>query len=45
MALIGAARLPDALRCHPEGQTTAFREYEDGLRPFVEQVQERRQTA
>lgn len=41
MALIGAARLADALRRHPGNHAAAFRAYEDGLRPFVEQVQER----
>ena len=44
MALIGAARLADALQRHPADHATAFREYEDGLRPFVEQVQERAAT-
>ena len=44
MALIGAARLADALRRHPGDHATAFREYEDKLRPFVEQVQERAAT-
>ncbi len=44
MALIGAARLADALQRHPADHVTAFREYEDGLRPFVEQVQERAAT-
>ncbi|WP_181592375.1 FAD-dependent monooxygenase [Rhizobium tropici] len=41
MALIGAARLADALRRHPGDHATAFQEYEDKLRPFVEEVQER----
>lgn len=41
MALIGAARLADALRRHPGDHAAAFQAYEDGLRPFVEQVQER----
>jgi 2-polyprenyl-6-methoxyphenol hydroxylase-like FAD-dependent oxidoreductase len=44
MALIGAARLADALRRHPDDHATAFREYEDKLRPFVEEVQERAAT-
>ncbi len=44
MALIGAARLADALRRHPYDHATAFREYEDKLRPFVEDVQERAAT-
>lgn len=41
MALIGAARLADALRIHGVDFTAAFRDYQDGLRPFVEQVQAR----
>ncbi len=44
MALIGAARLADALECHHGDHAAAFREYEDGLRPFVEEVQERAAT-
>lgn len=44
MALIGAARLADALRCHPGDHAAAFREYQDGLRSFVEEVQERAAT-
>jgi 2-polyprenyl-6-methoxyphenol hydroxylase-like FAD-dependent oxidoreductase len=45
MALIGAARLADALQRHPDAHTTAFHEYEAGLRPFVEDVQENAATA
>jgi len=44
MAIIGAARLAAALERHPGDHTTAFREYEDGLRSFVEDVQERAAT-
>lgn len=44
MALIGAARLADALRTHPDDHATAFQEYEAKLRPFVEEVQERAAT-
>jgi 2-polyprenyl-6-methoxyphenol hydroxylase-like FAD-dependent oxidoreductase len=44
MALIGAARLADALRRHPDDHAAAFREYESKLRPFVEEVQERAAT-
>ncbi|WP_181170308.1 MULTISPECIES: FAD-dependent monooxygenase [unclassified Mesorhizobium] len=44
MALIGAARLADALRRHPDDHAAAFREYEDRLRPFVEEVQEKAAT-
>ena len=41
MAIIGAGRLADALARHPDNYAAAFRAYEEGLRPFVEQVQER----
>lgn len=41
MAIIGAGRLADALRQHPNDHAQAFRLYEEGLRPFVEDVQER----
>ncbi len=44
MALIGAARLADALQQQPDDHAAAFRDYEDGLRPFVEAVQERAAT-
>jgi len=44
MALIGAARLADALRRHPDDHAAAFQEYEDRLRPFVEEVQEKAAT-
>jgi 2-polyprenyl-6-methoxyphenol hydroxylase-like FAD-dependent oxidoreductase len=44
MALIGAARLADALQRHPDDHATAFRDYEEGLRPFVEEVQDRAAT-
>lgn len=44
MAIIGAGRLADALGQYPNDHITAFRSYEDGLRPFVEQVQERAAT-
>lgn len=44
MALIGAARVADALRSHPHDHSTAFKEYEEKLRPFVEQVQEKAAT-
>lgn len=44
MAIIGAGRLADALAMRPGDHTTAFRLYEDGLRPFVEEVQERAAT-
>ena len=44
MALIGAARLGDALERHPGDHAAAFRDYEDKLRPFVEQVQQRAAT-
>ena len=41
MAIIGAARLADALQRHGVDHTAAFREYHDKLRPFVEEVQEK----
>lgn len=41
MAIIGAGRLADALARHPDNHAAAFHAYEEGLRPFVEQVQER----
>jgi len=45
MAIIGAGRLAEALERHPDDHVTAFRHYEDGLRPFVEEVQERAATS
>ncbi|WP_442679938.1 FAD-dependent monooxygenase [Sphingomonas sp. ASY06-1R] len=44
MALIGAGRLAYALRRHPDDHGAAFRDYEAGLRPFVETVQEKAAT-
>ncbi|MFT4119180.1 FAD-dependent monooxygenase [Bradyrhizobium sp.] len=44
MALIGAARLAEALRRHPDDHAVAFHEYEDKLRPLVEGVQKRAAT-
>ncbi len=44
MALIGAAHLADALARHPGDHVAAFEAYETGLRPFVEEVQERAAT-
>ncbi|WP_267426250.1 FAD-dependent monooxygenase [Methylobacterium sp. GC_Met_2] len=44
MAIIGAGRLADALERNPDDYGSAFRDYEHGLRPFVEQVQERAAT-
>ena len=41
MAIIGAARLADALQRHGVDYQTAFQEYDDRLRPFVEEVQEK----
>ena len=41
MAIIGAGRLAAALERYPGDHPAAFRDYEDGLRPFVEEVQER----
>ncbi len=44
MAIIGAGRLAAALDRYPDNPTLAFRHYEENLRPFVEQVQERAAT-
>ncbi|MET3723541.1 2-polyprenyl-6-methoxyphenol hydroxylase-like FAD-dependent oxidoreductase [Sphingomonas trueperi] len=44
MALIGAAHLADALAQYPGDHVAAFQAYETGLRPFVEEVQERAAT-
>ena len=41
MAIIGAARIADALRRHGADYAAAFDEYHDTLRPFVDEVQER----
>jgi 2-polyprenyl-6-methoxyphenol hydroxylase-like FAD-dependent oxidoreductase len=41
MAIIGAARLADALQHYGVDYSAAFREYHDKLRSFVEEVQER----
>ncbi|RYF12440.1 MAG: FAD-binding monooxygenase, partial [Oxalobacteraceae bacterium] len=41
MAIIGAGRLASALEHYPDNHASAFRHYEDGLRPFVEEIQER----
>jgi 2-polyprenyl-6-methoxyphenol hydroxylase-like FAD-dependent oxidoreductase len=41
MAIIGAARLADALQRHVADYETAFQEYHDRLRPFVDAVQEK----
>ncbi|WP_380780253.1 FAD-dependent monooxygenase [Sphingomonas sp. R86520] len=44
MAIIGAGRLADALERYPDDHAAAFRHYENELRPFVEEVQERAAT-
>jgi 2-polyprenyl-6-methoxyphenol hydroxylase-like FAD-dependent oxidoreductase len=41
MAIIGAARIADALERHGVDHAAAFQEYHDKLRPFVEAVQEK----
>lgn len=41
LAVVGAARLADALRRHRGDHVAAFHDYEAGLRPFVEEVQDR----
>ena len=39
LAIVGATALADAFQKHPENSEKAFQEYNDGLRPFVEEVQ------
>ncbi len=41
MAIIGAARLADALQRHGVDHARAFQEYHDRLRPFVDEVQQK----
>ena len=41
MALIGAARLADALQRNSFDYDAAFQEYHDKLRPFVDEIQEK----
>jgi 2-polyprenyl-6-methoxyphenol hydroxylase-like FAD-dependent oxidoreductase len=41
MAIIGAARLADALERHGVDHAAAFKEYDHKLRPFVEEVQQK----
>lgn len=41
MAIIGASMLADALQRHGAEYEAAFQEYDDKLRPFVEEVQEK----
>ena len=41
MAIIGAARLAEALKRHGADYAAAFRDYHDGLRSFVDDVQEK----
>jgi 2-polyprenyl-6-methoxyphenol hydroxylase-like FAD-dependent oxidoreductase len=41
MAIIGAARLADALQRHGVDHAAAFQEYYDKLRSFVEEVQDK----
>lgn len=44
VALIGAGHLAAALERHSDDHVAAFRDYETGLRPFIEDVQERAAT-
>ncbi|MBW6524371.1 FAD-dependent monooxygenase [Sphingomonas sp. RHCKR47] len=44
MAIIGAGHLAAALERHPDDLPLAFRHYEEGFRPFVEEIQERAAT-
>jgi 2-polyprenyl-6-methoxyphenol hydroxylase-like FAD-dependent oxidoreductase len=39
LAIVGATALADAFQKHPENFERAFQEYNDSLRPFVEEVQ------
>jgi 2-polyprenyl-6-methoxyphenol hydroxylase-like FAD-dependent oxidoreductase len=39
LAIIGATALADAFTKHPADIDAAFQEYDDSLRPFVEEVQ------
>jgi 2-polyprenyl-6-methoxyphenol hydroxylase-like FAD-dependent oxidoreductase len=39
LAIVGAAALGDAFEKHPGDFEAAFREYNESLRPFVEEVQ------
>jgi len=39
LAIIGATALGDAMQKHPDDYETAFRAYNEGLRPYIEQVQ------
>ena len=39
LAIVGATALADAFQKHPGDFVTAFQEYNDSLRPFVEEVQ------
>ena len=41
LAIIGAARLADALRIHGEDHVAAFQEYHDKLHGLVDEIQER----
>jgi 2-polyprenyl-6-methoxyphenol hydroxylase-like FAD-dependent oxidoreductase len=41
MAIIGAGRMADALERHGADHATAFQEYHDKLRPFVDAVQDK----
>jgi 2-polyprenyl-6-methoxyphenol hydroxylase-like FAD-dependent oxidoreductase len=39
LAIVGATAMADAFQKHPEDFEAAFLEYNDSLRPFVEDVQ------
>ena len=39
LAIDGAAALAEAMRAHPDDYARAFREYDETLRPFIDQVQ------
>lgn len=41
LAIVGATALADAMQQHPDDIASAFREYDERLRPFIEEVQVR----
>lgn len=40
LAIVGAAALADAMQQHPQDMASAFREYNERLRPFIQEVQD-----
>ena len=39
MAILGAAALGEAFEKHPDDFAAAFREYNEGFRPVIEEIQ------